>query len=267
MAILTAAAQFGCGSKEILQEVGTSLNYDLVNKRRLMNDIRACGVKWEKWAKELDESSPGLWERYDRSFRGFWALLQSILLDYALQDNVMLKGRGANFLLEGIPYAFRIRFVASQDSRIESISLRDSLPQAKVRSLIEKSDEDKAGAIFAVYGKDVNDAQSYDAVFDTGRQSVSEMADAIIQGLLSRNELNTPAARRILSMRAVAAKIKAKVVMDSRLYVPVFDVICTETELVLKGIVRNSDQYEGIVDAARELLGEFSLKVQLRYRV
>ena len=63
------------------------------------------------WAQELDESCPTFWEKYDRSFKGFGALLQSIQLRYALQDNVVLRGRGANFLMAGIPHAYRIRVV------------------------------------------------------------------------------------------------------------------------------------------------------------
>jgi osmotically-inducible protein OsmY len=54
--------------------------------------------------------------------------------------------------------------------------------------------------------------------------------------------------------------------MDSRLYVPVLEVDCSDREIVLRGIVRNSVQYEGIVETARELAGDTPVKVELRYR-
>jgi cytidylate kinase len=267
MAILTVSRQYGSGSSVVNREIMTSLHYTLVDKEVLLKDIRATSAKWETWAKELDDIAPHFWEKYDRSFRGFGALLQSILLNYALRDNVILRGRGANFLLEGIPHAFRIHLVAPLDVRIERISLRDSIDQETARLVIEKTDGGKAGFVQALYGKDWEDDRYYDAVFDTGRQAAEEVGRIVERALVERNDLKTQAALNLLSLRAVSAKIKAKLITDPRLYVPVLDVVSTETEVVLRGIVRNSDQFRRIVDAALELAGEWPLKIELRYRV
>ncbi len=267
MAILTVSRAYGSGSKEIITEIMNSLNYSLVDKKVLMNDIGESGVKWQTWARELDEISPSFWERYDRSFRGFGALLQSILLNYALQDNVILKGRGANYLLEGIPYAYRIRLVASLEKRVEYITQRDSLDSETARFVIDRADAEKAGFVYALYGKDVKEAQGYDAVFDTSDQAVQAITEIIKKSLVERDALETPEAHKLLSLRAVSIKIKAKIIMDPRLYVPVLDVDCTERGIVLRGIVRNSEQFKRIVAAAQEVAGDWPLKVELRYRV
>jgi cytidylate kinase len=266
MAILTTSREFGSGNMEIVRAIMASLHYTFVDKEVLFKEIRAIGGKWEIWAKELDESCPRFWEKYDRSFKGYGALLQSIQLRYALQDNVVLRGRGANFLMEGIPYAYRIRVVGLLEDRIERITVRESIDQETARWLIEKSDRERAGFVHALYGKDMTDPQFYDAVFDKGRQSLDEIIETVKQTLLARDKLKTDSAQRLLSMRAVSAKIKARLIMDPLLYVPILDVECTETELVLRGIVRNSDQYTGIVEAARELAADLPLKVELRYR-
>ncbi len=267
MAILTVSREYGSGSKEIISEIMTSLHYSLVDKKVILDDIGESGVKWQTWARELDEISPSFWERYDRSFRGFGALLQSILYTYALKDNVILKGRGANFLLEGIPYAYRIRLVAPIEKRVEYITMRDSLDSETAQLVIERADAEKAGFVHALYGKNLKKAKHYDATFDTGEQTAEEITDVIKKSLKERDELKTPEAFKLLSMRAVSTKIKAKILMDPRLSVPVLDVDCTETDIVLRGIVRNSDQFKRIVAAARETAGEWPLKVELRYRV
>src|SRR5271157_507228 len=105
MAILTVSRQFGSGSGEVVRGIQTELRYVHVNKEVLLNEIRSRGGQWGKWAQEFDETSPKLWEKYDRSFKGFQALMETVLLNYALRDNVILTGRGANFLLDSIPYA------------------------------------------------------------------------------------------------------------------------------------------------------------------
>lgn len=267
MSILTVSRQLGSGSTEVLNEVRASLPYRLINKRALFNDIRASGEKWEAWARELDESAPTFWERHDRSFRGAGALLQSILLKYALQDNVILKGRGANFLLAGIPHALRVRFVASLEHRLEHITMRDALDDETARSLIEQTDRGRAGFVKALYGEDVDDPRNYDMVFDTGAHSAKDIGEIIVKALLERVELKTPAAQKLLSLRAAAANIRAKMITDPQLYVPVLDVECSQSELILKGIVRNPDQFRRIVEVSRQLAGEWPVKVELRYRI
>ena len=208
MAILTTSREFGSGNMEIARAIMASLHYTFVDKEVLFKEISAIGGKWEIWAKELDESCPSFWEKYDRSFKGFGALLQSIQLKYALQDNVVLRGRGANFLMEGIPHAYRIRVVGLLEDRIERITVRESVDQETARWLIEKSDRERAGFVHALYGKDVSDPQFYDAVFDKGRQSLDEIIETVKQTLLARDKLKTDAAQRLLSMRAVRPRSK-----------------------------------------------------------
>jgi cytidylate kinase len=267
MAILTASRQFGSGSREIIQAVAASLHYVQVDREVLLNEIREIGGKWEEWAREFDEKSPSIWERYDRSFKGFQAIFQSILLKFALRDNVVLTGRGANFLLEGIPHAYRIRVIAPLDDRIERVMIRDSLDRDAARQLVEKTDRERAGFVQTVYGKDVSDPRGYDAVFDSARQSLSEIAEVVKQTLLAKDESKTEVAQRLLFMRSASARLTTAIVTDPRLYVPILQVDATEEELVLRGIVRNTDEFRRIVEAARQLAADAPLKIELNYRI
>jgi cytidylate kinase len=267
MAILTTSREFGSGNMEIVQAIMASFHYEYVDKAVLFEEIREIGGKWERWAKELDESSPSFFEKYDRSFKGFAALLQSIQLGYALKDNVILRGRGANFIMEGIPHAYRIRVVGSIEDRIERITKRESVDQETARWLIEKSDRERAGFVQALYDKDMTDPQFYDAIFDKGRQSIDEIIAIVKDALLARDELKTDAAQKLLSMRRAAARIKARVIMDPCLYIPVLKIECTETEIAVRGIVRTSIQFEGIAAAARELAEDLPISIELHYRI
>ncbi len=267
MAILTVSRQFGSGSREIVRVILTSLRYLHVDKEALMTEIRATGGKWEKWAQEFDETSPKLWEKYDRSFKGFQALLQSILLRYALRDDVILIGRGSNFLLEGIPHAYRIRVVAPLEDRIERVTNEESVDQDTARWLIEKTDKERAGFVDAMYERDVNDPRGYDAVFDSGRQTLDDIIDVVKDNLSVRDTLKTAAAQKTLFMRATSAKVKARLIMDPKLFVPILEVEPAADELVLRGVVRTSDEFRRIVQAAHIIAEDVPLKVELRYRM
>jgi cytidylate kinase len=267
MSILTVSRLFGTGCRAVITEIVNSMSYTLVDKKLLLENIRESGVKWETWAQELDESAPSFWERYDRSFKGFGALLQSALYRHAVRDNVVLKGRGSNFLMKGVPHAYRIRFIASLENRIERVAKRESIDWETAELLVRKSDEGKKKFVRALYGKKLAKEKHYDEVFNTELQSVDEMVDTITRTLKARSKLKTPEAQKILSIRAAAARIKAALITDPALYIPVLELDHTDTEIVLRGIVRSSEQLERITEAAKEKAGEWPLKVELRYRV
>ncbi|HAK88019.1 MAG TPA: hypothetical protein DCP24_02900, partial [Nitrospiraceae bacterium] len=140
MAILTISREFGSGGREVGLMTAKSLNYEYIDKEQLLADIRAVGKDWERYGKNLDEHCPTTWEKYDWSFRGFIALFQSLILNYALNDKTVIMGRGGNFLLKGIPYALRIRVTGPIEQRIERIIRRESLDRDTARRLIEKAD-------------------------------------------------------------------------------------------------------------------------------
>jgi cytidylate kinase len=266
MAIWTISRQFGSGIREIRFEIATELGYAYVDKKLIMNEIRERGGKWEKWANEFDHSTPTTWEKYDWSFKGFGALLQSVLLSHALQDNVIMAGRGSNFLLEDIPHAYRVRFVAPMEQRIERIAGWDAVDAATARSIAIKTDRERAGFVKALYGRDMNDPESYDAWFDTGVISHEKIVVIVKEALLAKDKLKTDRAQHLLRMMTIASEIKAGLTIDTKLYIPTLEVDCTETELLVRGIIHNSDQYARIEAAARELAGDTPIKIELRFR-
>jgi len=81
----------------------------------------------EEFGKEFDEHYPNMWERFDRSYTGFVILSQSIILSHALKDNVIIVGRGGNFLLRDVPFALNVRIIAPREQRLEAIMKRENL--------------------------------------------------------------------------------------------------------------------------------------------
>ncbi|MEW6531659.1 MAG: cytidylate kinase-like family protein [Thermodesulfobacteriota bacterium] len=266
MAILTLARMFGAGGAEIGQDVSTSLGYEYVDKQTILSEVKAIGQKWEQWGKNLDEHGPSIWEKYDWSFQGFAAIVQSIFLHHAFKGKAVLVGRGGNFLLEDIPFVYKIRVFASEDSRIERIITRESVDRETARWLVEKTDQERVGFIQSLYGKATEDPQAYDDVFDTGVQPLKEIAAIVKEKLLARDKLETQEVLKQLEMRALAARVKVGLVTDPTLYVPTLDVVFDGKELVLRGIVRSREQHCRLEEAAIRLAGGVPLNCQLHYR-
>ncbi len=266
MAILTISREFGSGGREIGQAVAEALTYEYIDREKMLADIRVAGGKWEQWAKDLDEHCPTIWERYDWSFRGFAALIQSTILHCALKDNVVIMGRGGNFLLQDIPHAFRIRVQAPIDVRIERIENRESMDRETARWLVKKMDADRACFLMTIYGKHWDDPAEYDQVFAIRGQAVDEAVKEVEATLAERQKRDTEEARKQLQMRALAAKVKAGIATSGEFFMPIFDVFTERDTIVLQGVTHTPKEHKRIEEAARELACGYPVRCELHYR-
>ncbi|MBI5665462.1 MAG: cytidylate kinase-like family protein [Nitrospirae bacterium] len=264
MAILTVSREFGSGGREISQAVASQMNYQYVDKQIILSDLKAAGNKWEKWGEALDEHCPTVWEKYDWSFRGFSALIQSCILNYALKDRVVIMGRGGNFLLKGIPSAFSIRFIAPIDKRIEKIITRESVDRKTAKWLTEKTDSARACFIRSIYSKEWDDPAEFDRVFDTSAEDV-ETIIKVIKLTLSQRE---KAAKdiKLLRMRAEAARVKAALLTNPKLFVPTLDVFHEGQGIVIRGVVHSAKEHKAVEEEARRLAEDMPVRCELHYR-
>jgi len=266
MAILTISREIGSGGREIGYNIARLLNYEYIDKEKIFSDIRSDGEDWEKWGKTLDEHRPTIWEKYDWSFQGWCALVQNHILEHALKNNVVIMGRGGNFLLKGVPYALRIRVTAPLKMRIERIMRRDSADEKTAEWLAEKTDKERSGFITALYGKDLNDPSEYDMVFDTGTKAIEEITYIVKTTLLERNNLITDDAKKNLYIRARAAKVKAGILTDSSFFVPTLEVYPEGLGIILRAVIHSQKEHKRIEEKAKELAGDIPVKCDLHHR-
>ncbi|MBI5407813.1 MAG: cytidylate kinase family protein [Nitrospirae bacterium] len=264
MAILTVSREFGSGGRELAQAVASQLNYAYIDKQSILSDLKAAGNEWGKWAQDLDEHCPTVWEKYDWSFKGFSALIQSCILNYALKDRVVLMGRGGNFLLKDIPSAFRVKFIAPLESRIERIMKRESVDKKTAKWLAEKTDSERACFIRSIYGKEWDDPYEYDRVFDTSAQDEDEIIN-VIKATLSKKEKSAVDIKP-LRMRAEAARIKAALLTNPKFLIPTLDVYCDDKGIVLRGVVHTPKEHAAVEDEAKKLGKDIPVRCELHYR-
>ncbi|MEW6109011.1 MAG: cytidylate kinase family protein [Nitrospirota bacterium] len=266
MAVLTVSREYGSGGREIGRAVAESLGYQYIDKSRILSAISAMGEKWGEWGKNLDEHCPTIWEKYDWSFRGFGALIQSNILNFALRDKVVIIGRGGNFLLKKIPFALRIRIVAPVEKRLENIAKRENVDNDTARWLIEKTDSERSCFIYSLYGRRWDDPEQYDMLFDTGTRTLDEIINIVKESLLDKEKFNTEKAREILRMRALAAEVKSVILTDPSFFVPMLDVYSDGETIILRGTIHNPKEHKRIEDIAKKLSKGVPLKCELHYR-
>jgi cytidylate kinase len=267
MATLTISRQHGSSGRELGQDIAREIGYEYIDRERILEDIRAKGQDWEKWEKEFEEHRPSIWEKYDWSFRGFVALQQSLILDYALKDKVVIMGRGGNFLLKDIPFVLKVRIEAPLDARIDHIQNRENIDLVTATFMINKLDKESRGFIGTVYSEDWNVHTYYDIIFNTVIQSTDIIMASLKAALLEKDLLfNTEEARKALRMKAATAGVKAGILTNSRFFIPTLDVRPSGDTIVLRGVVHNPKEHKDVEDEARRLAGNIPVKCELHYR-
>jgi len=267
MAILTVSGEYGSRGREIGRAVARSLGYAFVNKEKILEDVRGVGEKWEQWAKEYDGRCPTTWERYDWSFQGFAALIQSAILNYAAKDRVVLMGRGANFLLAGMPHALRARVTAPLEARVAELAKRESITDKAARWLIEKTDHERACFIYSLYRVQWDDPQQYDLNLNTAQTPVEESVKILIERLAERDLAKSEASQRDLEMRALAARVKAGIMTAPGLLLPTLDVEVDGRQLLVQGVIHNRAEKTRVEEVAKTLAADVPLRFDLQFRL
>lgn len=266
MAILTLSRQYGSGGREIGRAVAEDLGYAYEDHATVLAHLRGLDGHWVRWAEELDERRPSVWERFDWSFRGYVALMQEHLIAAASRGRVVIVGRGGNVLLEGVRTAYRVRVTAPLEERIERILRREITDRESVKQLVERTDAEREGFVRAVYGRGWDDPAAFDAVFDTGRQGRARIVNRIKDALVERDSADPAAAGRLLARRLAAAKVRVALFTDSHIQTPLLEVAEGEGEIVVRGVVHTPEERTRVMDAARSVPGAPPLLFELRFR-
>jgi cytidylate kinase len=213
MAILTISHQMGAGGPEVGMSVAQRLSYRYVDQELLQDAVRRYGLAEEKLS-HLDESKPSLFERFDAETRHYITILQTTLLEFAEVDNVVLMGRGGQWLLRGIPHVLRIRLIAPFEHRVRqwikrsSDLARETPNQRAAADFLRRDDAEKRGRMRYLYEVEVDEPTLYDIVVNTEKLPYDAIVDMIERAARHPSVATTDRARQIVADRALASRVQ-----------------------------------------------------------
>jgi cytidylate kinase len=266
MAVLTISRDLGSGGREVALMLSSSLGYRFVDRERILARLKAAGHKWEKWTEGLDEHTPRVWEKYDWSYRGFVAMVQSEILNEAASNRVIIMGRGGNYLLKGVPFALSVRIIAPVEQRVAWVSNREEIDEDSARWLIERTDRERAGFLLTVYGRDGKDPADYDFVFDSTATPIDGIAASITELLSEKDSFIDEKSASALKMRALAADVRARLYTTLPFFMPTLEVEFDGEAICVRGIVRLPKERTLVMNETEKMAGEAPLRFELRYR-
>jgi cytidylate kinase len=213
MAIITISHEMGAGGSEVGIALARRLGYRYVDQELISEAARRYGLAEEKLS-HLDESKPSLFERFDAETRRYITVIQTVLYEFAADDNVVLMGRGGQWLLRGIPHVLRVRVMAPFELRVKRVAKKmagqmgETVNPRTVTEMVRRDDTEKAGRSRYLYEVDLAAPALYDLVINTGKLSGDAFVETIA-GLVTRPDLaTTEVGRQLVADRALASQVQ-----------------------------------------------------------
>lgn len=265
MSFITLARELGSISAEQVIQLSVALGMDCIDKEFVEKRFDEIGVTRES-LREFDEKKPGF---FARLFRGepdhYLETLRIILFYEAQHGRKLIVGRGGNFIFADTPNCLRVRLTASPEIRIRNIMQWEGCTEAKARSMMDKSDSDRAGFCIFHYNEDWYSANNYDVVVKTDNLP-NERLVRFLKGALE--SIMTPEreqkGQKLLNDRALARTISLRIWVDECLPVRFLVVECDDGKAVLKGLAMSRTVSDRAEEITRSVEGVVSVDNQLK---
>ncbi|MBC8286813.1 MAG: cytidylate kinase-like family protein [Nitrospinae bacterium] len=169
---LAIARDFGCREEAIIPQLEGALGWRVYGKD-LINHIAEREELNRNFLETLDEKKQTQMENWVNYLITSGAILQK---DYVLRitrlmeaivinENAILLGRGANFILNERKEGLRIKLTAPLDDRIKNIMEVRSLPLKEAEQIVKEKDKERE-AFISAYFKAAT-APEFDLAFNT----------------------------------------------------------------------------------------------------
>lgn len=214
MPIITISRQMGSGGIPIAHKVAETLGYTLVDGDAIMEVAETYGLSAEA-VEEADEKPPHFVDKLDTKQMLDLHLIELIILEYALQGNVIIYGRGGQDLLNEIDSKLRVRIVAPFEDRVERWAEREWLDPDRARFLVRKSDQQRAGFIKYYFDRDWDNPLDYDLIINTGHLTEEMAVKLICAGIKDSNLAESkPECKRRLCDLILRKKLEIAIISD-----------------------------------------------------
>jgi cytidylate kinase len=214
MAVITISEEMGSGGAEIGALVAAHLGYRHVDPAVIAQVAQQYGVPEARLA-DLDETTPGLLERFAAETGHYLTVLQCAILDLAEPDEVVIIGRSGQVLLQGVAHALRIFVRAPLALRAERVQAKlatvgqETVDTRTVADTVRRADQAKVGRMRYLFGVDWRDPALYDLVVDTERVTFEAVVEAIVTVVRRSEFVPTEASRQVVRDRALASQVRA----------------------------------------------------------
>lgn len=190
MPIVTIRGQLGSGAPEIGKEVARIIRGEYVDREILQNIAQLVGQSIDRVAEKEHtparlvqriiavltralERSGSIESAYSRTWQEplddakYLDALEMVIQDLALEENIVIQGRGSQFILHNNPSALHVLVVAPLSDRVRRVAVTSKIDEDEARRQIEEYDNSRRAFIQRFFERELENPDYYDLVVNT----------------------------------------------------------------------------------------------------
>lgn len=255
MAIITISREMGTGAYEIAAEVARKLRYTLVDGKC----ISACAARYglaQEMLQMVDEKPPSYITSEDRKRAAALNTIELIQLDYARKGNVILYGRGAQYLLKDCGNILRLRLTGEFEERVERLSEREWIDPDLARFMTRRSDHQRSGYVQFYFDRVWNDPLGYDITYNTSRLPSKLIVESIVAAAKDSylREAESGAAEKI-DNAILVNRIEAALLNSQEMEYHHFKIVADRGHVQLSGYLSSAEEKRCAVKVVSSVAG------------
>lgn len=198
MAVVTISRQFGAGGKTLGKMLANKLDYRFFDERIIQEISKKANVSAD-WVKSMERNAGSKFTQFisglisrdyierviggDKGYMDetiYVELLNEILMDLANEDNIVIMGRGGQYILSDFEGAYHILLVADIEDRIKFIQRYYKLSSSKAEQAVIRGQKMRTNLYRKLGKEDYNQPQHYHLSLNMSRFSMEQALDQII---------------------------------------------------------------------------------------
>ena len=253
MSIITITRASYSHGRMIAERVARELHYQCISKEIISLASQQYDIP-ENWLKKAIEDAPSLLDHFSYGKKKYLAYIQSALLEYATEDNLVYHGLAGHLLLEGVPNVLRVIISANLEERVQVEMDRDNVSKIEAQKKIKKFDKERKKWANYFYDKDPWNTSMYDLTLVIGGISVDDAVEKIIETVKLPGFQTTDESMEILKKNSLAAKIKSDLM---NFYSDIE--VSVEDHIIVVHIHRDLRQEKAINDDIQAIIAEMEI--------
>lgn len=245
MAIITLSRGTYSGAKDLAENVAQNLGYKLLSRETIVNELTQYGWADEKLSKAHHKKLSVL-QRMNLEWVHYQACLRAVLSEAAQTENLVYHGNNGHIVLQGFPHLLNIKVVADMEDRIKAVTARNeyAIDRKEAIRIIKRIDERRDRWSNFLYQADMNDISSFDMVIDLSRKSITDACEMISSTVALPQFQPTQESKKIIEDLILAAKLRARIAIETDLVDDEIEVEINDGILNVKGGVHSLEDAE-----------------------
>lgn len=208
MAVITISRQFGAGGITFGKMIADSLGYTFADSNIIQRVAKEANVS-TNWVEAFEKEAGSKLSRFVSSMvskrlldrvlgdeRGY--LDEKIYLDYLVliiaqfadEGDVVIIGRGSQYILDDHPDAIHILLVDQLENRINFMVQHYDMPRKKAERMIESEDARRINLYKRLGKSDFESPMLYHMVLNMGKLDLETARDMVINMVAARKSAN-----------------------------------------------------------------------------